>query len=66
MRCPPPPYTHTHTHVPCREQKECFLNLEAPVQRVCGFDTPFPLSNEPFYVPDKYRCFEAIKASLEF
>jgi len=47
-------------------QKECFLNLEAPVQRVCGFDTPFPLSNEPFYVPDKYRCFEAIKASLEF
>jgi hypothetical protein len=34
---------------------------QAPVSRVCGWDTPFPLSNEPFYVPDKHRCFEAIK-----
>lgn len=47
-------------------QEECFLNLEAPVGRVCGWDTPFPLSNEPFYVPDKHRCFEAIKATIEF
>ena len=23
-------------------QKQCFLNLEAPVERVCGWDTPFP------------------------
>jgi len=42
-------------------QNECFLNLEAPIQRVCGYDTPFPHIFEPFYLPDKWRCFEAIK-----
>jgi len=47
-------------------QEECFLNLEAPIQRVCGWDTPFPNVFEPFYLPDKYRCFEAIKRVLEF
>jgi len=47
-------------------QNECFLHLEAPIQRVCGWDTPFPLTNEPFYVPDKHRCFEAIKRAIEY
>lgn len=42
-------------------QNECFLNLEAPIQRVCGYDTPFPHVFEPFYLPDKWRCFEAVK-----
>ena len=27
-------------------QEECFLRLEAPVDRVCGYDTPFPLAHE--------------------
>ena len=31
------------------------------MQRVCGHDTPFPLIFEPFYLPDKWRCIEAIK-----
>ena len=47
-------------------QEECFLNLHAPIQRVCGWDTPFPLIFEPFYLPDKLRCFEAIKKVVEF
>ncbi|XP_065837647.1 2-oxoisovalerate dehydrogenase subunit beta, mitochondrial-like [Oscarella lobularis] len=42
-------------------QGECFLHLEAPVARVCGWDTPFPHVHEPFYVPNKYRCFDALK-----
>mmetsp|Transcript_22129 Transcript_22129/g.46242 ORF Transcript_22129/g.46242 Transcript_22129/m.46242 type:complete len:370 (-) Transcript_22129:29-1138(-) len=42
-------------------QEECFLSLEAPVQRVCGMDTPFPLVFEKFYVPDDLKNFEAIK-----
>ena len=47
-------------------QEKCFLHLEAPIRRVCGWDTPFPLIFEPFYVPDANRCFEAIKDSMEF
>jgi 2-oxoisovalerate dehydrogenase E1 component beta subunit len=31
-------------------QDECFYSLEAPVKRVCGYDTPFPLVFERFYV----------------
>lgn len=47
-------------------QESCFLHLEAPVQRVCGHDTPFPLIFEPFYLPDKWRCIEAIKKAVNF
>jgi 2-oxoisovalerate dehydrogenase E1 component beta subunit len=47
-------------------QAECFLALEAPVQRVCGMDTPFPLVFEKFYVPDKYKNYEAIKSCMSY
>ncbi|KVI08370.1 Transketolase, C-terminal [Cynara cardunculus var. scolymus] len=35
--------------------ERCFLRLEAPVARVCGLDTPFPLVFEPFYMPTKNK-----------
>ncbi|XP_014246628.1 2-oxoisovalerate dehydrogenase subunit beta, mitochondrial [Cimex lectularius] len=41
-------------------QNACFLYLEAPVGRVAGFDTPFPHIFEPFYIPDKWRCLQAV------
>lgn len=47
-------------------QESCFLYLEAPIQRVCGWDTPFPLIFEPYYVPDKLRNYEAIRAVVEY
>ncbi|XP_012276742.1 2-oxoisovalerate dehydrogenase subunit beta, mitochondrial isoform X2 [Orussus abietinus] len=47
-------------------EEECFLYLEAPVQRVTGWDTPFPCVFEPFYVPDKWRCLAAIKKVLKY
>uniref|UniRef100_A0A8C4WWS8 2-oxoisovalerate dehydrogenase subunit beta, mitochondrial n=1 Tax=Eptatretus burgeri TaxID=7764 RepID=A0A8C4WWS8_EPTBU len=47
-------------------QSECFLNLEAPVERVCGFDTPFPYIFEPFYIPDKWRCFDGIRRLINY
>lgn len=47
-------------------QEHCFLNLEAPIQRVCGADTPFPHVFEPFYLPDKFKCFEAIKKVIDY
>ena len=36
-------------------EESMFLELEAPVGRVCGWDTPFPHIFEPFYLPDKTR-----------
>jgi len=47
-------------------QESCFLNMEAPVQRICGHDTPFPHIFEPFYLPDKWRCLEAVKKVTNF
>ncbi|KAI6175076.1 2-oxoisovalerate dehydrogenase subunit beta, mitochondrial [Aphelenchoides bicaudatus] len=47
-------------------QRECFLNLEAPVERVCGWDTPFPHIFEPFYLPTKWRCLEAVKRVVNY
>lgn len=32
--------------IAAKVQEKCFLKLEAPVMRVCGYDTPFPLSQE--------------------
>lgn len=32
------------------------LQLEAPIARICGFDTPFPLVFEPFYLPTKNKA----------
>eukprot|EP00096_Caligus_rogercresseyi_P015461 TRINITY_DN7892_c0_g1_i1.p1 TRINITY_DN7892_c0_g1~~TRINITY_DN7892_c0_g1_i1.p1 ORF type:complete len:365 (+),score=49.56 TRINITY_DN7892_c0_g1_i1:143-1237(+) len=46
--------------------ENCFLNLESPIQRICGYDTPFPLIFEPFYLPDKYRCFEGVKKAINY
>lgn len=46
--------------------ERCFLRLEAPVARVCGLDTPFPLVFEPFYMPTKNKVLEAIKTSVNF
>uniref|UniRef100_V9KTA9 2-oxoisovalerate dehydrogenase subunit beta, mitochondrial n=1 Tax=Callorhinchus milii TaxID=7868 RepID=V9KTA9_CALMI len=47
-------------------QEECFLNLEAPINRVCGYDTPFPHVFEPFYIPDKWKCFDAIRKMINY
>eukprot|EP00158_Paraphelidium_tribonemae_P001503 Partr_v1_DN24484_c0_g1_i1_m66422 putative branched chain keto acid dehydrogenase E1, beta polypeptide len=47
-------------------QERCFLRLEAPITRVCGWDTPFPLVFEKFYVPDKLRVLKAIQKVMEY
>ncbi|KAL1927202.1 hypothetical protein VTP01DRAFT_5165 [Rhizomucor pusillus] len=46
--------------------ERCFLRLEAPIQRVCGWDTPFPLAFEKFYMPSMIRCFDAIKNVVNY
>lgn len=46
-------------------QERCFWALEAPIQRVCGFDTPFPLVFEKYYIPDELRNLEAIRSTVQ-
>lgn len=44
----------------------CFLSLEAPILRCCGFDTPFPHTLEQEYLPDSYRVKQALYDTLAF
>ena len=43
-----------------RVTERCFYHLEAPVERVTGFDTPYPHSLEWAYFPGPIRIGEAI------
>ncbi|MFT5296645.1 MAG: 2-oxoisovalerate dehydrogenase E1 component beta subunit [Colwellia sp.] len=47
-------------------QKECFLHLESPIGRICGMDTPYPLSLEKEYVADHLKVYEAIINSINY
>lgn len=47
-------------------QERCFLRLEAPIARVCGWDVPFPLVFEKFYVPSMIRCVDAIEKLMKY
>ena len=40
--------------------------LEAPIQRVAGFDTPFPYTLEHEYMPNAKRVIGAVKTALEW
>jgi 2-oxoisovalerate dehydrogenase E1 component beta subunit len=46
-------------------QEECFWDLEAPIQRVAGWDTPYPHAFEWEYFPGPARVGTAIKAAME-
>lgn len=45
-------------------QERCFYHLEAPVERVTGFDTPYPHSLEWAYFPGPIRIGEALDRLL--
>ena len=46
-------------------QERCFYHLEAPVERVTGFDTPYPHSLEWAYFPGPVRIGQALKKILK-
>ena len=46
-------------------QEECFWHLEAPIQRVAGWDTPYPHAYEWDYFPGQVRVRAAIEAALD-
>jgi len=50
-----------------RVMEHCFLHLEAPVQRVCGFDTNMPYYKlELEYLPDAERIGKAISETMAY
>jgi 2-oxoisovalerate dehydrogenase E1 component beta subunit len=46
-------------------QARALYHLEAPVTRVCGWDTPYPHSLEWFYFPGPERVGRAMRAVLD-
>ncbi len=46
-------------------QERCFHHLEAPIERVTGFDTPYPHSLEWAYFPGPIRIREAMTKILK-
>jgi len=48
-------------------QEEALLYQEAPIERVTGFDTPFPLyALEDYYLPEAARIEDGIRRAHEF
>ncbi|MFB6360057.1 MAG: alpha-ketoacid dehydrogenase subunit beta [Halobacteriales archaeon] len=48
-------------------QEEALLYQEAPVSRVTGFDTPFPLyALEDYYLPEPARIADGVREAAEF
>ncbi|BCJ26953.1 alpha-ketoacid dehydrogenase subunit beta [Actinocatenispora sera] len=53
--------------IAARVQNECFYSLEAPVQRVTGFDTPYPASKlEEHFLPDLDRVLDAVDRTFSY
>ncbi len=46
-------------------QEGCFWNLEAPILRVTGWDTPYPHAFEWEYFPGPARVAQALKRVME-
>jgi 2-oxoisovalerate dehydrogenase E1 component beta subunit len=46
-------------------QEACFWKLEAPIQRVTGWDTPYPHAFEWDYFPGPARIAQALKSVME-
>jgi len=46
-------------------QQECFWHLEAPIERVAGWDTPYPHAYEWKYFPGQKRMVAGIRKVME-
>jgi 2-oxoisovalerate dehydrogenase E1 component beta subunit len=45
-------------------QQHCFWNLEAPIVRATGWDTPFPHAQEWQYMPSRERIAGAMRSAI--
>jgi 2-oxoisovalerate dehydrogenase E1 component beta subunit len=46
-------------------QEHCFYHLEAPIERVAGWDTPYPHAHEWAYFPSPQRVARAYRKVME-
>jgi 2-oxoisovalerate dehydrogenase E1 component beta subunit len=46
-------------------QQQCFYHLEAPIERVTGWDTPYPHAFEWQYFPGPARVAAALRQAME-
>ena len=46
-------------------QEHCFFHLEAPIERVTGWDTPYPHAQEWAYFPGPDRVGKALRRTLD-
>ncbi|HUJ48303.1 MAG TPA: alpha-ketoacid dehydrogenase subunit beta, partial [Rhizomicrobium sp.] len=46
-------------------QENCFWHLEAPIERVTGWDTPYPHAFEWYYFPGPARVIAALRKVME-
>jgi len=46
-------------------QEHCFYKLEAPIERVTGYDTPYPHALEWEYFPTPPRLIKAMRRAME-
>ena len=46
-------------------QEQCFYGLEAPIERITGWDTPYPHAQEWEYFPGPERVGAALRRVME-
>ena len=46
-------------------QENCFHHLEAPIERVTGWDTPYPHATEWAYFPGPARVGQAFRRAMQ-
>ncbi len=62
-----PVYAGLGAEIAARVTEQCFYDLEAPVLRVGGFATPYPVARlEDHYLPDLDRILDAVDRSFAF
>ena len=62
-----PVYAGLGAEIAARVTEQCFYHLEAPVLRVGGFSTPYPVARvEDHYLPDLDRILDAVDRTFAF
>jgi 2-oxoisovalerate dehydrogenase E1 component subunit beta len=62
-----PVYAGLGAEIAARVTEQCFYHLEAPVLRVGGFATPYPVAKlEEHYLPDLDRVLDAVDRTFAF